>query len=124
VGYSRLSSHARAARTAGLSPQQQYQLGCRSSREAEPRSSGRQPLARLLQTDSLSDATARCPRGCSERPAATLTPPDARLRKVANRLGSASYLEMAKAVASSIGRWRVLDDSGHGSAVAASISDR
>jgi len=30
------------------------------------------------------------------------------MQKIANPPGSASYLEMARAVASSIGRWRVL----------------
>ena len=45
---------------------------------------GTPPAAIALPVaDSLSHATARRPRGCSPRPAATLGPPKPRMRKVA-----------------------------------------
>jgi hypothetical protein len=50
------------------------------------------------------------------------------MQKIANPPGSASYLEMARAVASSIGRWRVLDARSNsqpaGSLMAAAMAER
>jgi hypothetical protein len=58
--------------------------------------------------DSRWLATARRPRGCSARPAATLSPPRARMRKVADAQARVGSRRISKAVAGAGDRWRVL----------------
>ena len=81
------SSNRRSGETAPTARQQPPERGLARAAPflaKEPRS--RPPCCphRLLLPDSLSHATARRPRGCSARPAATLSPSMPRMGKVAN----------------------------------------